>query len=122
MHRFERLRHAGLALRVPAAGRSSFAETVDVAALPLLPGVEPLLARGVRSTFHAENARLRARIAGAVRVEAEIVFDPQTSGGLLVACARDAADEVLSLFRAEGFERAAVIGEIGAGAPRLALR
>ena len=48
--------------------------------------------------------------------------DPQTSGGLLVACAPEAVDDVLALFRAEGFEHAAVIGEITAGAPRIELR
>ena len=60
--------------------------------------------------------------AGTTEVERALLTDPQTSGGLLVACAREAADEVLALFRAEGFERAAVIGEMTAGAPRVAVR
>jgi selenide,water dikinase len=49
----------------------------------------------------------------------KIVTDPQTSGGLLVACAPDAADEVLAAFRADGFDQAAVIGRLAAGAPRI---
>ncbi|HXK39286.1 MAG TPA: AIR synthase-related protein, partial [Candidatus Paceibacterota bacterium] len=52
-------------------------------------------------------------------VEQAILTDPQTSGGLLVACAPDAVDEVLDCFRHEGFQRAAVIGEIEAGPPRI---
>jgi selenide,water dikinase len=41
---------------------------------------------------------------------------------LLVACASDATDEVLALFRAEGFDGASAIGEITAGAPRVTMR
>jgi selenide,water dikinase len=50
-------------------------------------------------------------------VEQAILTDPQTSGGLLVACAPDAVDEVLDCFRREGFQRAAVVGKIEAGPP-----
>jgi selenide, water dikinase len=60
--------------------------------------------------------------SGVTAVERALVTDPQTSGGLLVACAAEAADDVLALFRAEGFEQAGVIGEITAGAPRIELR
>jgi selenide,water dikinase len=44
-----------------------------------------------------------------------LLTDPQTSGGLLVACSPDAEREVLETFLAEGFERAAVIGQLGTG-------
>ena len=54
--------------------------------------------------------------------ERALLTDPQTSGGLLVACAADAVDDVLAIFRNEGFERAAVIGEIVAGPPRVEVR
>lgn len=62
---------------------------VWVSELPALPGAEPLLASGLRSTAHAENRR----IARAIRVEPdashhpryELLFDPQTAGGLLAA-------------------------------------
>jgi selenide,water dikinase len=47
----------------------------------------------------------------------QLLTDPQTSGGLLVTCAPDAVDEVLAAFRADGFDRAAVIGEIQSGTP-----
>jgi selenide,water dikinase len=47
----------------------------------------------------------------------KIVTDPQTSGGLLVACAPDTADEVLAAFRADGFDSAAVIGRLSDGQP-----
>lgn len=47
----------------------------------------------------------------------KILSDPQTSGGLLVACAPSSADAVLDQFRQEGFECAAIIGEIRGDLP-----
>jgi selenide,water dikinase len=40
---------------------------------------------------------------------------------LLVTCAPDAVDQVLHVFLQDGFEHAAVIGEIGAGPARIAV-
>src|SRR5207245_2103886 len=48
-----------------------------------------------------------------------LLWDPQTSGGLLVTCAPQAVASVLSLFRDEGFASAAVIGQMQAGAVRI---
>jgi len=50
-----------------------------------------------------------------------LLADAQTSGGLLVAVAPQAADEVLAIFRRSGFEQAAVIGEMRQGAPRVSV-
>jgi selenide,water dikinase len=46
-----------------------------------------------------------------------MLTDPQTSGGLLVACAPRAARAVLDVFEKEGFANARVIGELAAGTP-----
>ncbi|CAG4884724.1 Selenide, water dikinase [Georgfuchsia toluolica] len=48
-----------------------------------------------------------------------LLTDPQTSGGLLVACAPGSADKVLDLLRAEGFDAAAVIGSMTADTPEI---
>ncbi len=48
-----------------------------------------------------------------------LLTDPQTSGGLLVACTPDTIDEVLAEFRLKGFADARVIGELKAGAAEL---
>jgi len=50
--------------------------------------------------------------AGIGDIERALLTDPQTSGGLLVACAANSAETVLRIFRSEGFERAAIVGEI----------
>jgi selenide,water dikinase len=49
----------------------------------------------------------------------KMLTDPQTSGGLLVACSRDSVEAVLAAFHADGFDRAAIIGEMHAGPARL---
>jgi selenide,water dikinase len=48
-----------------------------------------------------------------------MISDPQTSGGLLVACSPDATDQVLAQFHDAGFGSAAVIGELKEGRARL---
>lgn len=45
-----------------------------------------------------------------------MLCDPQTSGGLLVSCSRDVADDVLSIFKSHGFDRARPIGQLIEGA------
>ncbi|QID17796.1 selenide, water dikinase SelD [Nitrogeniibacter mangrovi] len=51
-----------------------------------------------------------------------LLTDPQTSGGLLVACAPDATETVLSTFRDQGFAEAAPIGTLVAGPARISVR
>jgi selenide, water dikinase len=48
-------------------------------------------------------------------IAADLLSDPQTSGGLLVSCAPAAVDAVLRTFRDEGFADAAVVGRMEAG-------
>jgi selenide,water dikinase len=47
----------------------------------------------------------------------QILTDPQTSGGLLVACAPNRAEDLLKTIRGAGYPSASLIGEIRAGAP-----
>jgi selenide, water dikinase len=49
----------------------------------------------------------------------KILTDPQTSGGLLVACAPAAAESVLQVFKEQGFRHAARIGTLAKGEPRV---
>lgn len=50
-----------------------------------------------------------------------LLTDPQTAGGLLVACSAAVADKVLALFARDGFRDARVIGELVAGAARVSV-
>jgi selenide,water dikinase len=59
--------------------------------------------------------------AGFPKWRQDLLTDPQTSGGLLVACAPEAVEEVLAEFRRDGFAAARRIGELAAGPARLAI-
>jgi selenide,water dikinase len=48
-----------------------------------------------------------------------LLVDPQTSGGLLVSVAPEAADEVLERFWKAGFAYAAKIGRLEHGTPHV---
>jgi selenide, water dikinase len=103
--------HLGQMLRTSKA-----AAVVDLGAVPLLPGAASLLARGVRSTAHPENARtrraIRVELEAASRPELDILFDPQTSGGLLLGVASERADAAVAALRDGGDLAAAVVGEV----------
>jgi len=95
---------------------SGVSAVLQIDALPALDGALELLARGVRSTAHEQNAHGRRGIeqgAGASRhPAAELVFDPQTSGGLLFAVPEPQAAEAVTALRVAGDPPAAVIGRV----------
>ncbi len=99
---------------------SNLRAEVSWAAVPLLPGVEKLASQGFVTGASGRNWAGYGRdveLDGIPDLHRALLTDPQTSGGLLVACAPGAVDSVLAVFRAEGFERAAAIGSLAAGAP-----
>jgi selenide,water dikinase len=49
----------------------------------------------------------------------KLLTDPQTSGGLLVACAPEAQNSVMEVFRKDGFGDARVIGRLSAGPAKI---
>jgi selenide,water dikinase len=103
---------------------SRLAAVVDVARVPLLPGAAELASAGFVTGASARNLAAYGSdvIRGSVRDDAlALLTDPQTSGGLLVACAPEDVTRVLGVFEAEGFAHAAVIGELAAGAPSVTL-
>jgi len=57
--------------------------------------------------------------AGAPDWQRKLLTDPQTSGGLLVACAPEAEQAVLAEFRKRGFAQARTIGRLAAGPAQL---
>jgi len=48
-----------------------------------------------------------------------LLTDPQTSGGLLVACSPDSVKDVLAEFHQKGFADACIVGELLEGAAEL---
>ena len=89
---------------------------IDWPAVPLLPGVRDLAARGIVTGASGRNwAAYGAEVAlpaGFSDPDRALLSDPQTSGGLLVACAPDTLDAVLATFARHGFGHAGVVGEV----------
>ena len=90
-------------------------------AVPLLPHAMDFAREGIITGASGRNwTGYGGRVKlgeGIGEAQKAVLTDPQTSGGLLVACAPDAVEEVLAVFRAEGFDGAAVIGEFLEGPP-----
>ena len=90
---------------------------LEMGRVPLLPNVLRLAqegfvtgASGRNWDAYGQDVTLRAGITSAQQA---LLTDPQTSGGLLVACDPASSDEVMALFAREGFGDAAIIGSMG---------
>ncbi|HEY4080887.1 MAG TPA: selenide, water dikinase SelD [Burkholderiaceae bacterium] len=95
---------------------SNLAARVKLSDLPWLSAARAVAEQGIATGASARNwAGYGDEVLwpdAGTAAERALVSDPQTSGGLLVSCAPDAVEKVLDCFRAAGFERAVVIGEM----------
>lgn len=98
---------------------------IEFARLPLIDEAVTHVTAGIATGASSRNwESYGAEVTLAPGIEEwqqKVITDPQTSGGLLVACAPESADAVLAMFRADGFERTAVIGRVVAGGARLSV-
>ena len=98
--------------------------TIDLSALPVLDGAADTLARGIYSSLAPDNVRLRRAIrnldAASRHSLYPLLFDPQTSGGLLAAVAADKAPACVAALREAGYHATTVIGEVQAPSDQLA--
>ena len=95
--------------------------------LPLLPGVLECLAGGIASGAVERNRDSSGHCLAAddniQPAMLDLCFDPQTSGGLLIAIADAAAADLLGRLQAAGIAEAAMIGSVlGPGSGRVRLR
>lgn len=92
---------------------------------PLLEGVEALARSGVRTGASGRNwASYGEAVDAPIDLEdwrRDLLTDPQTSGGLLVAVAPERAASVLDRVRAAGFTDAAPVGRMVEGEGRVAV-
>lgn len=90
---------------------------LDLDALPVIEGSEPLAVPRYHSRATATN---RAHLSDSGRLQTSTrdhpregyVFDPQTSGGLLISIPPDRADRLLAELSARGARAAAIIGRV----------
>ena len=104
---------------------SGLAAELDFAKVPVLSEALPLAQQGYGPGAIDRNLASYGReVDFADHLQSwqrRLLADAQTSGGLLVAVAPDAVEEVLHRFRQAGFGNAAVIGSMKKGAARVAV-
>ena len=107
------------------ARNSKVAIAIDFAALQVHPRFFELTEAGITTGATGANRRHLAPHVKWIRdlseTEQALLFDPQTSGGLLLAVPEAAVDPILTALTASG-HRAAEIGEVVAGEPELRIR
>jgi selenide,water dikinase len=89
---------------------------LDLAALPILPGAEETVARGILSSLQPANVRLRRAIRNQAAMidhpRYPLLFDPQTSGGLLASVPAERAAACVEALRTLGYAETAIIGRV----------
>ena len=99
--------HLGEMLAASLAGAE-----LDPAAVPLYPGALALAQGGINSTLLQENLTLASLVRGELEPALRtLLFDPQTSGGLLAGVPPDRAAACAAALRAE-YPHAAIIGRV----------
>ncbi len=113
-HALEMSRGAGLSIEI------------DADAPAVLPEAETLARAGVRTGASTRNW---ASYGAAVRLpdalpdwRRDLLTDPQTSGGLLIAVASAHAETLLDLAHARGFAASRIVGRVTDGPPGIVVR
>ena len=90
---------------------SGVGAALDLGAIPLMDGALALSGAGVRSTLFEDNRTGAGPINGPC---IDLLFDPQTAGGLLAVVPTATSDKALKALQEAGYT-AAVIGQITEG-------
>jgi selenide,water dikinase len=99
---------------------SHLSATVDADAVPVIDGVRALVDAGMVAGGTQRNHAFVCESVdwgGLAEAEQLLLADAQTSGGLLLACAPDAVDDLVQALDANGTLAAAVVGETREGSP-----
>jgi selenide, water dikinase len=103
-HLAEMVLDSGLGIRVQASRIPILPETLEYAGMGLVP------AGAYRNReFRERMVDFDPSIDPILR---DVLFDPQTSGGLLISVNRDNAEGLLKALRKKGIHEAAIIGEV----------
>ena len=93
---------------------------ISLSSVPTLDGALEVLEAGVISSLHEANAQaleafeVAPELVGDARLQ--ILADPQTAGGLLVALPAEKAEHCVAALKKVGYEQAAVVGRLVEGA------
>ncbi|NBX69258.1 MAG: selenide, water dikinase SelD [Proteobacteria bacterium] len=121
---------AGHATQMALASRLHF--TVDLNKLEFLEGAKECLESGFLTRAHTTNASYtQNKIEWNISInqkdywpewKQKIIFDPQTSGGLLLAIPETQAQKALEIIKNSGFVKAGIIGKVSRSETRTAVK
>ena len=102
---------------------SSLSANVEFDAVPVIPLAAEIAQSGTATGASARNwdgyGSSMVLPEGFTQWKQNLLSDPQTSGGLLIACAPDVAAQVLDILQGQGFEAAVVIGNLTNGKAKI---
>jgi selenide,water dikinase len=97
--------------------------------LPVLDGALETLQQGILSSLHADNSLVSRDIFNSEAFQGDprfdLLFDPQTAGGLLASVAESQAEDCIKQLRESGYAQAKAIGRVaktGGQLPALILK
>ncbi len=95
---------------------SDVAAEVELARVPLLPGAEELLSQGIESTLAPANRTVEAEMQAGTAIRNQTpyaaLFDPQTSGGLLLGVPEQHIDDFIARVQEQTSWQPVVIGRV----------
>lgn len=100
---------------------SGVAADLHVSEIPLLSGALELAQQAVKSTLWPANSAQSARMTMTPSARTDLLFDPQTCGGLLATIPAATETEIMAAFRSAG-EPIWKIGDIRSGTPHIVVR
>lgn len=102
---------------------SSVDVDIDLDALPILDGAQDTVHLGILSSLQPANVRLRRAIRNLGDMKTHerypLIFDPQTSGGLLASVPADRAEACLAELHKLGYPQAVQVGRVRAESDHL---
>ena len=95
---------------------SNVSVELSIEAIPALAGARETLQQGIFSSLHPENLQFSRFIAEVEQVSSHInyslLFDPQTSGGLLATIPSDRGTDCIAELQALGYHAAEIVGRV----------
>ena len=85
--------------------------TLNMDAIPVFEGALELSKAGHRSSIFQDNAAISSQFTGLEHDKGDLLFDPQTSGGLLASVDQETSEVLLKQLQEAGYT-AAIIGQV----------
>ncbi|MEC4988316.1 MAG: selenide, water dikinase SelD, partial [Oscillatoria sp. PMC 1068.18] len=95
---------------------SGFGVELELETIPILPGAIETIKQGIMSSLQPQNLRVASYLENAEQFSHlatyQLLFDPQTSGGLLATIPEEKAKDCLKNLQAAGYRESRIIGRV----------